>query len=421
MMFALVDCNNFYPSCERVFNPKLEGRPIIVLSNNDGCAIARSEEAKALGVQMGTPAHMIGELIEQRQIQVFSSNYELYGDLSNRVMTILGGFVPQLECYSIDEAFLDMNHMAYDDLQCLGISIRKTIKQHTGIPVSVGIAPTKTLAKMANRFVKKKKTRDGVHWLESDNQVEEVLRFTEVGDIWGIGPERATLCLRGGFKTAFDLSLAPDDWVLNNMTVVGLRLVHELRGIPCIAWELEPPPKKHIGSSRSFGTLMTRLIDLQQAVANYMATCAQKLRRQKSCAQKIHVFLQTNPFRTEDKQYFRSITMPLPVPTSSTPDLVHHALKALGIIFKPQFHYLKVGVVTLDLVPEGQRQSGIFDRLDRGRDKTIMGLVDSVNGSLGKDLVRFAVQGFENRYQLRAAHVSPRYTTRITDIVKIKD
>jgi len=418
-MFALVDCNNFYPSCERVFNPKLEGKPVIVLSNNDGCAIARSEEAKALGVEMGTPAHMIEDLIREKDIQVYSSNYALYGDLSDRVMTILATFVPKMECYSIDEAFLDASELHDQNLRQLGLAIRETVKQHTGLPVSVGIAPTKTLAKIANRYVKKKKIAGGVHWLSTAADIGEVLQFTKVGDIWGIGPERAKVCLRHGFKTAFDLSLAPDDWVLKEMTVAGHRLLQELRGIACIEWELEPPPKKNIGSSRSFGKLMTQKIDIEQAVANYMATCAAKLRKQRSCAGKIHVFIQTNPFRTEDAQYFRSITMPIPVATNSTPELVRYALKALDIIFKPEFKYLKVGVMVLDLVPENQTQSGMFDSKDRGKDRLIMKTVDTLNNALGKDLVRFAVQGFENRYKLRAAHISPRYTTLITDIVKI--
>jgi len=418
-MFALVDCNNFYPSCERVFNPKLDGKPIIVLSNNDGCAIARSEEAKALGVEMGTPAHMIENLIRENDIQVYSSNYALYGDLSDRVMTILSGFVPDLECYSIDEAFLDTSQLYGQDLRQLGVTIRKTVHQHTGLPVSIGIAPTKTLAKMANRYVKKNRIAGGVHWLSNAEAVQEVLQFTKVGDIWGIGPARSRVCLRHGFKTAYDLSRAPDDWVLKKMSVVGHRLLQELRGIPCIEWELEPPPKKNIGSSRSFGKLMTQKIDIEQAVANYMATCAGKLRKQGSCAGKIHVFIQTNPFRTQDAQYFRSITMSLPVDTSSTPELIRYALKALDIIFKPEFNYLKVGVMVLNLVPEKQTQSGMFDNKDRGKDRQIMKTVDTVNKALGKDLVRFAVQGFENRYKLRAAHISPRYTTRLTDIVKI--
>lgn len=418
-MFALVDCNNFYASCERVFNPKLEGKPIIVLSNNDGCAIARSEEAKALGVQMGTPAFMIEDLITANNIQVFSSNYSLYGDLSDRVMTILTSFAPAIEFYSIDEAFLDLTDLINQDLETLGQLIRTTVKQHTGIPVTVGIAATKTLAKMANRFAKKQKKTTGIHWLRGPKEVQEALEFTAVGDIWGIGGQRTKLLLRHGFKTAADLVKAPDDWVLKEMTVVGHRLLNELRGTPSIEWELETPPKKNICTSRSFGKLMTAKKDITQAVANYTASCAEKLRKQNSCAGKIHLFLQTNPHRKEDRQYFRSITIPLTVASNNTSELVKTARWALQKIFRPGFNYMKCGIILMDLVPAAEVQSGIFDKQDRARDFQVMKTIDQVNRSLGQDAVRLAVQGFEKRYKLRQAHLSPRYTTRIDEIVKI--
>jgi len=419
-MFALVDCNNFYASCERVFNPKLEGKPIIVLSNNDGCAIARSEEAKALGVEMGTPAFMIEDLIRDNNIQVFSSNYSLYGDLSDRVMTILSSYAPQVELYSIDEAFLDLSQLAYEDLQELGQRIRATVRQHTGIPVTVGIAPTKTLAKMANRFAKKKRKDTGVHWLKGPEQILEALEFTAVGDIWGIGPQRAKLLLRNGFKTAADLIKAPEDWVLKQMTVVGQRLLNELRGIPSIEWELETPPKKSICTSRSFGKLMTEKKDISQAVANYTAACAEKLRTQNSCAEKIHLFLQTNPHRVEDPQYFRSITVPLTVASNNTPELTKTALWALNKIFRHGFKYMKCGIIVMDLVPATEVQSGLFDKKNRKKDGQVMQVLDKVNRQFGKELLRFAVQGYEKRYKLRQASLSPRYTTRIEEIVKVK-
>jgi len=419
-MFALVDCNNFYASCERVYNPKLEGRPIIVLSNNDGCAIARSEEAKALGIEMGTPAFMIEDMIRQQGIEVFSSNYALYGDLSNRVMTILSGFAPQVELYSIDEAFLDVSELVYEDLDALGQEIRRFVRQCTGIPVSVGIAPTKTLAKMANRYAKKRKKGVGVHWLKGAAEIAEVLDFTAVGDIWGVGPERAKLLLRNGFKTAADLSRAPDDWVLKQMTVVGHRLLNELRGIPSIEWELETPAKKNICTSRSFGKLITDKEDLIQAVANYTAACAEKLRKQQSCAGKLQLFLQTNPHRTEDRQYYRSITMPIAVATNNTPELTKAALLALSMIFREGFNYMKCGVTVMDLVPAGEVQAGLFDRQDREKDQRVMQAMDKVNRAFGQDFVRFAVQGYEKRYKLRQANLSGRYTTRIEEIVIIR-
>lgn len=419
-MYALVDCNNFYASCERVFNPRLARKPIIVLSNNDGCAIARSEEAKALGVEMGTPAFMIEELIRMNNIQVFSSNYSLYGDLSDRVMQILSSFTPAIELYSIDEAFLDFSGLTgYRDLASVGQMIRRTVRQHTGLPVTVGIGPTKTLAKMANRFAKKKKQDTGVHWLKGPAEIQEVLAFTGVADIWGIGSQKAKLLLRHGFKTAQDLSKAPDEWVLKQMTITGHRLLNELRGIPSIEWELETPPKKNICTSRSFGKLMSEKKDIIQAVANYTASCAEKLRKQNSCAGRIHLFLQTNPHRKEDRQFFRSITIPLTEATNHSSRLIKTSLWALDKIFRPGFNYMKCGVMVMDLVPETQVQAGIFDSRGRAGSNRLMQTVDQVNRAFGQDLVRLAVQGFNKRYTLRQSRLSPRYTTRIGEIIKV--
>src|SRR6202012_4214611 len=258
-MYALVDCNNFYVSCERAFNPKLERRPVIVLSNNDGCAIARSDEAKQLGVEMGTPAFLIEDLIKSKNIAVLSRNYALYGDLSDRVMTILNTYAPAGEQYSIDEAFLDFSSLTWHDLAELSATLRKTVRQHPSIPVSIGLAPTKTLAKVANRLAKK---RQGVHWIRSDEDRMVALQSIGVKDIWGIGPERAKLLLRQGVQTGADLAVLPEAWIRREMSVTGERLVKELRGTPCIEWELDPGPKKNICTSRSFGKLITDSQDM---------------------------------------------------------------------------------------------------------------------------------------------------------------
>ena len=231
-MYALIDCNNFYVSCERLFNPKLEGRPVIVLSNNDGCAVSRSDEAKALGIEMATPAFMARDIIEKNHVAVFSSNYTLYGDISDRVMKTLGSFVPRLEIYSIDEAFLDVHDLDYTDLLELGLQIKMAVKKNVGIPVCVGIAPTKTLAKMANRYAKKYRKNIGVHWAANEQLIKEMLSVTEVGDIWGIGRQYALFLKRNGFNTALDLISAPEEWIRKNMTVVVQRLFNELKGIP---------------------------------------------------------------------------------------------------------------------------------------------------------------------------------------------
>lgn len=419
-MYALVDCNNFYVSCERLFNPKLEGKPVIVLSNNDGCAVARSEEAKALGIEMATPAFMIKDLIEKNDVAVFSSNYTLYGDLSNRVMKTLETFVPRLELYSIDEAFLDMHNLDYTDLLKLGLKIRKTIKQNIGIPVTVGIAPTKTLAKMANRFAKKKRRSLGVHWAANDELINEMLAFTEVGDIWGIGRQYALFLNRNGFKTALDLISAPEEWIRKNMTVVVQRLFNELKGIPAIQWEFIAPSKKNICTSRSFGTLQNNKDDIKEALCNYAAACALKLRNQNSCCKSINVFLQTNPHRIQDKQYSSSIKIDLETPSNFTGEIIKYALKGFNIIYKEGYNYLKCGVIVMDIVPADQLQSSMFDTLDRAKNKTAMDAMDKVNKTLGKEIVRLSVQGFEKRYRLKAEHLSPCYTTNINHILKVK-
>ncbi|QEC69351.1 Y-family DNA polymerase [Panacibacter ginsenosidivorans] len=419
-MYALVDCNNFYCSCERLFAPKLENHPVVVLSNNDGCAIARSEEAKALGIQMGTPEYMIRDTLQAHNVKVFSSNYTLYGDISDRVMRTLETFVSKMELYSIDEAFLDMNEMIYQDLLQLGIDIRRTIKKNIGIPVTVGIANTKTLSKMANRYAKKIHKDVGVYWAANKDLTDRMLEFTEVADIWGIGAQYAKLLTNNGFKTAKDFVQASDDWVRQHMSVVGLRLLHELRGQPSIEWEYEAPPKKNICTSRSFGTLITDKKTLEQAVANYTASCALKLRNQKSCTREIQVFLKTNQFRVQDKQYSAGRTVKLPVATNSTPELIKYALKGLNLIYRPGYNYQKCGVIVMDIIPQEQIQYSLFDNEDRKKQKTVSKTLDKINIAFGKDLVRYAKQGYEKRYKLRAEYLSKRYTTNIDELPLIK-
>ena len=419
-MYALVDCNNFYVSCERLFNPKLEGRPVIVLSNNDGCAVSRSDEAKALGIEMATPAFMAREIIEKNNVAVFSSNYTLYGDISDRVMKTLGGFVPRLEIYSIDEAFLDMHDLDYTDLLELGLQIKTAVKKNVGIPVCVGIAPTKTLAKMANRYAKKYRKNIGVHWAANEELIKEMLSVTEVGDIWGIGRQYALFLKRNGFNTALDLLSAPEEWIRKNMTVVVQRLFNELKGIPAIAWEFKPPAKKNICTSKSFGKLQTKKEEIAEAVSNYAAACALKLRNQNSCCRSINVFLQTNLHRTQDKQYSRSITIDLQTPTNFTGEIINYATKGFDIIFKEGYNYLKCGVMALDIVPDDRVQASLFDKLDRKKNKTAMEAMDKINKCLGKEMVRLSVQGFEKRYRLKTEYLSSHFTTDINQILKVK-
>lgn len=420
-MYALVDCNNFYASCERLFQPHLIGRPVVVLSNNDGCVIARSDEAKDLGVVMGTPAYMFDDFFKKHNVAVYSSNYTLYGDMSNRVMTILASFVPQLELYSIDEAFLDMSQMAYTDLLALGLQIRTTVMQHTGIPVTVGIAPTRALAKMANRYAKKKYKALGVFYAANNKLLEDMLEFTEVEGIWGIGRQHALLLRNKKVCTAKEFTLLPAQWVRQQMSVVGLRLWNELRGTPSFKWEFTPKAKKNICTSRSLGKLTNNYGILTEAISNHAAVCALKLRNQNSVCKKVQVFIATNPHKTQHNQYSHSITLECATPTQLTGEIIGYALKGLEIIFqKEKYLYMKCGVLLLDVVPADAIQASMFDSADRQQDKKALLAMDAINAVMGKDMVRMAVQRFDKRYKLRAKHLSKRYTTRIDEILNIQ-
>ncbi|WP_346317369.1 Y-family DNA polymerase [Chitinophaga sp. YIM B06452] len=418
-MIALVDCNNFYVSCERLFHPQFLRRPVVVLSNNDGCVVARSEEAKALGIAMGDPAFTIEKTLKEHHVVMFSSNYTLYGSLSNRVMRILSHYSPDMEIYSIDEAFLDLSGMK--DLPGIAAAIRKHIFEEVGLPVSVGVAPTKTLAKMANRYAKKHHRRAGVWVMDTEEGIREVMAATAVEDIWGIGAQYAHKLHQKGFHTALELSRAPDDWIRKEMTVTGLRLVHELRGIQSIPMQEAEPAKKAICVARSFGQLLTEKNDLRETLANYTAICAQKLRKQQSCAAAIQVFLSTNYFRVQDKQYHRSITLRLPVPTSSTPTLIHFAMDALDRIYRPGYNYKKVGALLLDLVPETSVQQNLFPEKDQAREAKLMKALDGIHQHFhGKQVVKFAVQGKGEKGKIKRDRLSKCYTTRLTEILHCK-
>jgi len=393
----------------------------VVLSNNDGCVIARSNEAKELGIQMGALAFQMEDFFIKNNVAVFSSNYTLYGSLSNRVMTVLKEFVSKVEVYSIDEAFLDLSDMVNLDLFALGIKIREAVTNGVGIPVTIGIAPTKTLAKMANRYAKKEKKSIGVYLAQNDWQIEELLHYTKVGDVWGIGYQHQKRLIQNNILTAADFVKLSEEWVRKNMTVVGQRMLNELRGIPCIDWEEMPPPKKGICTAKSFGSLMSKKEDIKEALANYANNCALKLRKQKSCANMVNVFLQTNTHRTQDKQYFRSIAVPLEIATNNSAEIIAAALKGLDIIFKKGYNFKKVGIMVLDLVPESQIQFGIFDTVNRDRDKKLMQSFDKVNARFGKDIVRYAVQGFRKNWKIRQLLLSQCYTTDINQILTIKN
>lgn len=417
-MIALIDCNNFYVSCERVFDASLGKKPVIVLSNNDGCAVARSEEAKALGIKMGTPAFKIKELIREHHVKVFSSNYALYGDMSARVMQVIKEFVPKTEVYSIDEIFADFSEFKYQDAGLIAREIREMVMRCTGIPVTIGIAATKTLAKLANDYAKKQDA--GVLVADDDAAVGRLLEAAAVQDVWGIGEQHAWRLRKAGFITAAQFVKAPEAWVRREMAVVGVRTQMELKGVRCIKWQEPAADKKNICTSHSFGKMICNKRELQQAIATFTASCAQKLRKQGSCARRIHVFIQTNIHRPEDAQYFHSLSADLPTATNNTAELVKHAMRALDTIYLPGYKYYKTGVMVMELVPAGQVQLPLFDDGSRARNEKAMKAMDGVNTKYGRDVVRTATQDFNKKWKLRQEHLSKRYTTRFGELAVVK-
>lgn len=419
-MFALVDCNNFYASCERAFNPYWNGRPVVVLSNNDGCVIARSNEAKKIGIKMGVPAHQIRTEIEQYNIGVFSSNYTLYGDMSNRVMSMLSSYSPNVEIYSIDECFLDFSGFGLYDLKTYGEGIVQSVTKGTGIPVSMGIALTKTLAKVANKFAKKHKGYKGVCIIDTEEKRIEALKRTEISDVWGIGHRHTKRLEQYGVYSAYDFAQMPKAWVRQQMTVVGERTWKELNGEPCIDMEQIAPAKKQICTSRAFGQTIADIEGLKEAVSSFASICAGKLRKQKSCAQSLMVFIHTNNFREDLPQYFKNCVIKLPVPTNRTPEIVHYAIAALLNIYRKGYYFKKAGVILMDIVPDNAIQQNIFDVVDREKHKKLMEVVDRLNNGFSRNNLFLAVQDGRRKWKLKQELLSPCYTTKLNDIIKIK-
>ena len=409
-----MDCNNFYASCERVFNPALNGKPIVVLSNNDGCVIARSNEAKALGIKMGVPAYQIKDLVSSHEVAVFSSNYTLYGDMSGRVMSILAGLAPELEVYSIDEAFISLDGI--QDIQSLGTKIVNKVTCGTGIPVSLGIAPTKTLAKVANKFAKKYPAYNRLCIIDTEEKRIKALQLTDINDVWGIGRRQASKLENQGVKTAYDFTQLSGTWVRKYMTVVGERTWKELRGLSCIDMESAPSAKKQICTSRSFGKMVEDIETMSEAIATHASTCAKKLRKQKSYAVSLMVFIHTNNFREDLPQYWKNTVITLPVPTNDTLEIVHYALEGLRNIFMQGYQYKKAGVIITEIVTSAQM--GLFDTVDRDKRERLMRAIDKVNGE-HRQLIKLAVQGTGREWKLKQEQLSQRYTTDMNEILTI--
>ena len=415
MMIALVDANNFYVSCERVFNPALRRKPVIVLSNNDGCVVARSDEAKALGIRMGTPYFQIENLIESEGVAVFSSNYCLYGDMSMRVMEALHLFAPEVEHYSIDEAFLKLDTRR-SKLAVKGQRIREKIYQWTGLPVSIGIAPNKTLAKIANRVAKKSNL--GVVALTDEKVQNDVLAQMSVIDVWGIGYNSAKKLHALGVMNALQLKNMDRRWARRLLTVVGARIVEELNGKVCLSLELVPQPKKSITCSRSFGCPAESIEILEEALDSYLVQTGEKMRRHDLVANALTVFLDTNRF-AKTEQYHNSLTIQLASATNSTRELKAWARQALRRIYKSGYIYKKVGVILQGLQPERAESLRLYNQPAYEKDKRLMQALDKISRKFGRDAVRFGVQRCRESWQMKSELKSKRYTTCLKEVMTI--
>lgn len=420
-LFALVDGNNFYVSCERVFNPRLEGRPVIVLSNNDGCVVARSQEAKALGIKMAVPVFQVRDVIRKHRIVVLSSNYTLYGDMSRRMMAVVGQFSPRQEIYSIDESFIDLAGLGDKDLRRYGQQIRWRVRQWTGIPTCVGIARTKTLAKLANDAAKKRQEYRGVcDWSQLPRvALMDMLGTFKTHDVWGIGRKLTAHLADLNIETAEQLAKADTNMLRDRFGVVMERTVRELRGIPCQELEEVASERKQIISSRSFGKVVTSLQELSESVTQYTCRAAEKLRRQAGRVQRLQVFVETSVFRTGDPQHHGLVNVRLRAPTDDSIKLTNAALRGLRHIYKAGFRYVKAGIMFTEINPAGVEQMMLFDpEQDTAPSATgaarsrLMHVVDKVNREARWGTLQLGSAGLNNDWAMRREHVSPAYTTR---------
>jgi DNA polymerase V len=440
-IFGLIDADAFYVSCERAFQPALEGKPVVVLSNNDGNIVARSHESKALGITMGMPFFKAKPTIEKHNVTWFSSNYTLYGDVSRRVFDTIGRFVPALEHYSIDEAFVrfDGSHQEEDAHE-----IKQTVKRWTGIPVSIGIGPTKVLAKVASHIAKKQPEYGGVVDLSEGEAVDYYLKDFDVANLWGIGDQYAKFLKSDGedgsqqpdlwegaglepilrkqkIETALELKRCSDSWVRKHLTIKGLRLVWELRGISCLPLEVFEKPRKGLCSSRSFGRPVITIEELREAVAMHCTRGGEKLRRQRLAASHLTVFISTSRFRQNPEEtYSAAASWQLPFPTSYTPVIVAAAQALLERVYKPGFVYHKAGVLLADIVTDRERQQSILFGIDNERRARLMEAVDQINRRYGSYTVRPLTLNEEHGWEMRREHLSPRYTTRLNEVLRVK-
>lgn len=426
-MYALVDCNNFFVSCERVFRPQLEGKAVVVLSNNDGCVVARSNESKAMGIKMGTPFFKVRDLVDQGRLTACSSNYALYGDLSNRVMSLLADAVPKIEIYSIDEAFMHLEGIDPDKVPQLCSDLVLKIRKWVGVPVSIGVAPTKTLAKIASHFAKTYKGYRGVCMIDTDAKRLKALSLTPIDDVWGIGRRMAPKLLERGVRTALDYTERPREWVASNFNVTAVRTWEELQGRRCVE-EDTLERRQSICTSRSFADTIEDPDELLLRISDFAARCAHKLREEGSAASEVTTFMYTNRFREDQAQYFPSATIRLDVAASSTQEIVGAALKAFRTIFRDGYKYKKAGVVVSGITSSDAVQASLFDHDGDMREKhdRISKVIDAVNAagsasSSGQSLLRLATQR-PGHYAdgIRSEFRSRLYTTDLDEVIEVR-
>ena len=419
-MFALVDCNNFYASCERVFQPQWKGKPVVILSNNDGCVIARSNEAKALGIPMGAPAFKYQAQFKRQKIKVFSSNYPLYGDMSSRVMSILERYTPNIELYSIDEAFLQFKGFDLFDLQKEGMKMQKQIKKWTGIPVSVGIAPSKALAKIANKIAKKFAVKTGsVYSIDTEEKRIKALKWTSISDVWGIGRQHLQQLEAIGVANAWQFSLLSDDWVRKQMSVLGLRLKKDLQGLPSIQLEEVKAPKKGIATTRSFEGNLISFSDLEERVSTFASNCAEKMRKQQSSCQALLVFIRSDPHKKDVISYRNSCVLTLPYATNSSIILSRYAILGLRKIFKENIAYKKAGVMIMGLLPTEKRQLSLFKN-NNTKHVALMKSLDKIHKRFGPYQIKLANQDLNRTWKMKQQYLSNRFTTELKDVITVK-
>ncbi|WP_264548405.1 Y-family DNA polymerase [Flavobacterium sp. N2820] len=419
-MYALVDCNNFYVSCERVFQPQYNGKPVVVLSNNDGCIISRSYEAKAIGIPMGAPEFKVRDVIKQHNIKVFSSNYALYGDLSQRVMKILEGFCPSVEVYSIDEAFLNFNGVSLSDYHQYGVTIQNKLMKWLSIPTGIGFAPTKALAKLANRIAKKFPERtNGVYVIDTDEKRIKALKWTKIEDVWGIG-YRLTKKMQGQrILTAYDFTLPHNEsFIKREMGVVGMRLKYELEGKSVLSLE-EPKTKKNIAITRSFEKDIVSYSELKERVSTFASVCAEKLRKQNSCCYGVILFLKKDKFKANGERYNFYKMSTLPFPSNTSFSISNLALKMLSELYKEGDSYKKAGVIVTEIIPANQRQFHLFDD-ENPKFQKIMEVMDAQHAKFGERKIRLGNQDLQRTWKMKQYHLSRKYTTNIKEILVIK-